>query len=89
MLGFGYALIPKRDKYEKYEDTLNLIFMGFVALQDPPKNGVVEAVAACKTAQIVVTMVTGDHYLTGKAIALQVGILGEHVEEYVDATTVS
>lgn len=44
---------------------------------DPPKVGVKEAIAKCKTAGIKVIMVTGDHCLTAKAIAMQVGILTE------------
>ncbi|KAG2373277.1 hypothetical protein C9374_012266 [Naegleria lovaniensis] len=50
-------------------------FLGMIALTDPPKVGVPEAVAKCKRAGIQVVMVTGDHPTTAKAIAKQVGII--------------
>ncbi|ATW28693.1 hypothetical protein DCMF_17115 [Candidatus Formimonas warabiya] len=53
----------------------NLIFSGLLGMEDPPKQGVVEAVAACHEAGIKVIMVTGDHVHTGEAIARQIGLL--------------
>jgi sodium/potassium-transporting ATPase subunit alpha len=55
--------------------TGGLVFVGLVALMDPPKPNVPDAVAQCKQAGIRVIMVTGDHPLTATAIAKQVGIL--------------
>ena len=51
-----------------------LTFVGFVAMVDPPRPEVPEAVAKCHTAGIRIIMVTGDHGLTAAAIARQVGI---------------
>ncbi len=63
----------------------NLIFIGLTGLMDPPKLGVVEAVSICKTAGVRVVMVTGDHPLTAKAIAKQVGIIeGDTVEDIAE-----
>jgi Ca2+-transporting ATPase len=58
-----------------------LTFAGLVGMMDPPRLEVPEAVARCKGAGIRVVMATGDHQLTGGAIARQVGILrqGGHV----------
>ncbi|CAF3662755.1 unnamed protein product [Rotaria socialis] len=53
----------------------NLRFLGFVTLIDPPRPGVADAVAKCRTAGIKVIMVTGDHPITAKAIAKSVGII--------------
>jgi sodium/potassium-transporting ATPase subunit alpha len=52
-----------------------LIFLGLMALVDPPREAVPGAVAKCKTAGIKVIMVTGDHPGTAEAIAYKVGIL--------------
>lgn len=52
-------------------------FIGLASLADPPKRGVGDAVASCRTAGISVFMVTGDHPLTAEAIARQVGIITE------------
>ncbi|ETO21357.1 sodium/potassium-transporting ATPase subunit alpha-2, partial [Reticulomyxa filosa] len=53
-----------------------LVFIGLMAMIDPPRPGVPEAVAKCQSAGIKVIMVTGDHPVTAKAIAEKVGILG-------------
>ena len=52
-----------------------LTFAALVALQDPPKAGVAEAVEQCANSSIRVVMVTGDHALTATAIAREVGII--------------
>lgn len=51
-----------------------LTLLGVVAMEDPPRAEVAEAVAACHTAGIRVIVITGDHGLTAAAVAAQVGI---------------
>ena len=45
-----------------------------VGVQDPPRVGVADAIAACRRAGIRVAMVTGDHPGTARAIACAVGL---------------
>ena len=52
----------------------DLRLMGLLALEDPPRDGVVEALAACRRAGIGVAMVSGDHPATAAAIADEVGL---------------
>ena len=52
----------------------DLVFLGFVALWDPPRPGVRDAIARCREAGIRVVMVTGDYGLTARAIAQQIGL---------------
>jgi len=49
-------------------------FLGLVGQIDPPRPEVAAAVAACRAAGIRPVMVTGDHKLTGLAIARELGI---------------
>jgi potassium/sodium efflux P-type ATPase len=63
-----------REWREAVESGLRLL--GVVALADPPRAGVADAVAACHRAGIRINVVTGDHGLTAAAIARQVGIGG-------------
>jgi len=54
-----------------------LCFLGLIAMLDPPREEVRDAVAACHSAGIRIIVITGDHPLTAAAIARQVGIGGE------------
>ena len=53
----------------------NLTFCGLIGMIDPPREGVKEAINICKHAGIKTVMITGDHILTAKAIAKELGIL--------------
>merc|ERR1719421_23932 len=50
---------------------------GLVALEDPPKKGVPDAIEKVRRAGGVTIMVTGDHPSTAKAIASRIGIIGQ------------
>lgn len=52
----------------------NLIFIGLVAMEDPPRKEVKKAIKLCKQAGIRVIMITGDHKLTATSIAKEIGI---------------
>lgn len=51
-----------------------LVFMGYVAMQDPPRPEVQVAVERCKQAGIRPVMITGDHRDTAVAIARHIGL---------------
>jgi magnesium-transporting ATPase (P-type) len=57
----------------------NLIFIGLVAMMDPPRPEVSQAIAQCQEAGIKVTMVTGDYGLTAEAIAHRIGLINTRV----------
>jgi calcium-translocating P-type ATPase len=63
----------RRDDAER-----DLCLVGLIAMLDPPRPGVVESVAQCRSAGIRIIVITGDHPLTAAAIAERVGITGAH-----------
>lgn len=58
----------------------NLDFFGLVGMIDPARPDVKEAITTAKEAGIKTVMVTGDHLLTAKAIAKDLGILKQDSE---------
>jgi len=52
----------------------NLIFTGFIVLRDPLRSEVKEAIRVCQEAGMRPIIVTGDHKLTAKAIAEDLGL---------------
>ncbi len=71
--GEGLPIALSDYKPENIEN--NLVFLGLQAMQDPPRDGIKEAIAECHRAGIRVIMVTGDYGLTAKAIAKKIGII--------------
>lgn len=51
-----------------------LTFLGLVGMIDPSRKDAIDAIAICKSVGIMPIMITGDHKLTAKAIAEEVGI---------------
>lgn len=54
-----------------------LTFLGLQGMIDPPRAEAIEAVARCRQAGIQVKMITGDHAVTAKAIAIRIGLADE------------
>ncbi len=80
VLSFAYKEIPALPPaIETARETMenNLVYLGFVCIQDPPRSGVLESIAECNQAGIRVVMITGDSPLTGKTIGHDVGLFKE------------
>lgn len=74
MLAFAYKESEGPLTIESEE---NLIFLGLIAMMDPPRPEAIQAVADAKRAGIRTVMITGDHKITARAIAKQLGIYQE------------
>jgi Ca2+-transporting ATPase len=71
---FAAARLPGNQHDFEFE------FLGLVALEDPMRPDVPQAIADCRAAGIRVVMITGDHAATALSIARQAGLrAGDHV----------
>ena len=61
----------------------DLHFIGLAAMIDPPRMESKQAITDCKTAGIIPVLITGDHPITAKAIALETGILLSEADKII------
>ena len=77
-LGFAYLVLDEDASVEPYENgrlaVTGLEFAGFVAISDPVRPDVPEAVKCCLDAGVDVKIVTGDTPGTAREIGRQIGI---------------
>lgn len=59
------------------DDESDYVFLGLLAMIDPPREEAKKAVEDCISAGIKPVMITGDHRVTASAIAKEIGILRE------------
>ncbi|HHP7243841.1 MAG TPA: cation-translocating P-type ATPase [Elainellaceae cyanobacterium] len=75
VLGFAYKPLSEAPSEEDAASTEHdLIWLGLVGMLDAPRPEVRNAVAKCRQAGIRPMMITGDHQLTARAIATDLGI---------------
>ena len=65
------------DRFDAENVEKDLVFLGLIAMIDPPREEVKRAMEACSTAGIKTVMITGDHKNTAVAIARQLGFFRE------------
>ena len=76
-------LPPETDKSREISES-DMIYIGFVTILDPPRDGVKESVEQCHDAGVEVIMITGDSPTTARAIAKQISIIKEKDELVVE-----
>lgn len=78
VLGFAFKEVQQVPGDEDIER--DLIFAGLSGIIDPPREEAKKAIAQCGKAGIQVVMITGDHKITGGAIAKQLGIIDDDAQ---------
>jgi Ca2+-transporting ATPase len=90
VLAYGFRELnelPQNICIESIETRLT--FLGLAAMIDPPREEARQAIADCHTAGITPVMITGDHPITAKAIALQTGIIHKQTDRTVTGAELS
>lgn len=76
VLGVAFRELDESPGEENWQEAeKDLVLVGLVGIIDPPRPEVKDAVAVAKTAGIRVIMITGDHPITARAIAQDLGII--------------
>ncbi|MEK7123728.1 MAG: HAD-IC family P-type ATPase, partial [Patescibacteria group bacterium] len=70
----AYKKIPASREEINKDDLNNFVLIGFIALKDPIRPEVKQAVDDCRQAGIRIIIITGDHKFTAKAISEELGI---------------
>jgi Ca2+-transporting ATPase len=75
VLAIAYReLDPDGRDYDIDEVERDVTFLGLMAMIDPPKEGVAEAIKAAHDAHIRTFIMTGDHAITAQAIGKEIGL---------------
>ncbi len=78
ILGMAYRELPSDfEDYRPQSVERDMVFVGMMAMQDPPRPEVKPAVKDCHRAGIRILMITGDYGLTAQSIAEEVGIISD------------
>jgi len=71
------TFVREPEEYHAAHIETDLTFAGLIAMIDPPREEVKDAVAKCRHSGIKTVMITGDHKNTAVAIARELGFFGE------------
>ena len=84
VLAFGYReLKDSKHDYEMDDAEKNIILLGLMAMNDPAKEGVKEAVESAHEAHIKTYVMTGDHGITAQAMGKQIHLSSDNEEAVV------
>ena len=84
-IAIAYRDVAESDR--KIDDlAYDLIWLGFIAIADPVREDVADAVTKCQNAGIAVKIVTGDNSETAREIAHQIGLNSTTESKYTYLT---
>jgi Mg2+-importing ATPase len=61
------------------DNELEMIFLGFVVLYDPPKKGIIDSINELRKTGITLKIITGDNNLVAKYLATSIGLSSNQI----------
>ena len=74
VLGIAWKQTARDQVHAVVDDESELVFAGFAAFEDPPKDSAAEAVRALMTSGVAVKIVTGDNELVTQHVCAELGL---------------
>ncbi|HXE80196.1 MAG TPA: cation-translocating P-type ATPase [Vicinamibacterales bacterium] len=75
--GLRVLALARKRPADRSDAERGMTFLALVGLMDPPRPEAADAVRVCRQAGIAPVMITGDHPLTARTIAAEIGLLGD------------
>ncbi|SEO59773.1 plasma-membrane calcium-translocating P-type ATPase [Amphibacillus marinus] len=75
VLAFAYKKFDQTKQQLSFSDESDLVLLGLMAMIDPPRDEVYNAIKETKEAGIKTVMITGDHKTTAEAIGRDIGLM--------------
>lgn len=76
LIACARRILNQAESQQDAEPQADFDYVGLLALEDKVREGVTEAVAFCGQSGVHVVMITGDHPLTARAVAKEIGLGG-------------
>jgi Mg2+-importing ATPase len=77
-LGVAYRDVGSDPLITRDHET-DMTFLGFLAVFDPPKPGIIEAISHLKHLGVSLKIITGDNHLIAATISQQIGLSGPQI----------
>jgi magnesium-transporting ATPase (P-type) len=77
VIAIAYNELPHSESFKPEPEHVenNIVFLGLVAMKDPPRPEIKESLKMAKQAGVKVVVITGDYGLTALAIAREIGLI--------------
>lgn len=77
LIAFSHKLFKNEMDWSESSNTLenDMIFDGFVSIEDPLRDDVYDAIKECRSAGISIKMLTGDNIITASSIAKKLNMI--------------